>query len=89
MPTDQTLYVNRTSGAIGRITGVDESYAHLQIIWPKPSSHTMLRKDYDETFAKRWRPAKESEMPGKIIPPPAHIEEEDWADKPVKIGEPY
>jgi hypothetical protein len=87
MATDQTLFVNRTSGAIGRIARVDDSYAHLEIISPRPARYSMPRKEYDEQFAKRWRPAAPGESAGTAIPAPASVEP-DW-DPPVKIGEPY
>lgn len=88
MPTNQTLYVNRESGAICRIAKVDDSYAYLEIIAPSPSRFAMRRSDYDTQFAKAWRPAAPGEGPGEAIPAPAHVEE-DWAERPVKIGEPY
>lgn len=58
----RNLFVNRATGAIARIDGIDASFVILNIIAPSSSKYSMPVKEYDSTFIKVWRPATEADL---------------------------
>lgn len=58
----ENLFINDDSGALGRITGVDNSYAYLEVLLPEPSHYSIPIAEYDSTWAELWRPAQASDL---------------------------
>lgn len=55
--TADNLFVNESTGALGRITNVDSGYAYLEVLLPDPSTYSIPLSEYDSTWATLWRPA--------------------------------
>lgn len=58
----RNLFVNESTGALGKVVSTDESYAYLEIMHPKPSNYAMPRKEYDRLFHTQWRPARAEDL---------------------------
>lgn len=58
----RNLFVNRTTGALGRIDRIDASFATLSVLAPGASKYMMPIREYDTTFVNQWRPAQEADL---------------------------
>lgn len=59
----RNYFVNRETGALARITGVDDTYAYQEILAPKAGPrYSMPLSEYDHTFVRFWRPATTDDL---------------------------
>jgi hypothetical protein len=67
-PEASGWFVNKLTGALGQITAVDDSYAYLNIVSPRPSRYAIPIAEYDSTWINAWRPATAADLPADSPP---------------------
>lgn len=58
----RNLFVNKSSGAIVRVERVDDSYATINTLLPKPAKYMMPAKEYNTIFVRNFRIATDKDL---------------------------
>lgn len=58
----RNLFVNKSSGAIVRVERVDDSYATIVTLLPRPAKYMMPAKEYNTIFIRNFRIATDKDL---------------------------
>lgn len=58
----RNLFVNKSSGAIVRVERVDDSFATIATLLPRPAKYMMPRREYDTVFIRSFRMATDEDL---------------------------